>query len=122
MLADIEVHGIQEMTSNLMPPKVNFDLSFTVNIPNRDDCILPKDDLMRADICWFRDDSEILSGSGTSVNSCRPRRAISTCLGSYAAVFHADIFAIDLYVERLTKSDFAHKTIKIFFGEPSVSE
>ncbi|XP_074034177.1 uncharacterized protein isoform X1 [Leptinotarsa decemlineata] len=122
LLVDIGSHSILEITSDFMRPTVNYELPYKVLFPSREDWILREKEILRADSCWFTDGSKTPSGSGAGVFSRRPRTELSTYLGTYAIVFQAEIYSIELCAERLDKSNLTHKSIKIFSDSQAALE
>lgn len=67
---DTEAQSILEITSDLMHPKINFDVHYSVIIPSRNDWIFRKEESLDADSCGC-----ILSQSQTKISTCLvPRR------------------------------------------------
>lgn len=88
-----------------MPFTANLELPYTVIIPNREDWILHRENLVSAYRYWLTDSSKTLSGSGVGAYCCGLRADTSNCLASYALI-QLDIHASALCVERLMESDF----------------
>lgn len=66
LLVDNESHIILRMTFDVNPPTINFNLPYTVVIPNREHSILWKKELLDGDSGWFTNGSTTRLDSGAS--------------------------------------------------------
>ncbi|KAJ8950819.1 hypothetical protein NQ318_012681 [Aromia moschata] len=84
-----------------------------IHIPSRDDWDNINNTICQNGIIWFTDGSKIGDKSGAGVYSKTTRTKLYFALGSYASVFHAEIYAILACGMEILKTAPKRRTIQI---------
>ncbi|XP_069357560.1 uncharacterized protein [Maniola hyperantus] len=101
------------MPSDTMIPKYNFQRSFSVEIPDREDWTNNKITWPSGCLKWFTDGSKSGKDVGCGIYGEKPRIKLYRNLGAYTSIFQAEVYAIIKCVETILQHNHVNKTIYI---------
>lgn len=106
-----EIEKVNMLPKDDMPLTYNFDINFKVDIREREGWTLNNLNLKRGSITWYTDGSKTNLGTGAGVKG--PREKLSFPMGMKATVFQAEIYAINMCIQKILEKGTrgAHITI-----------
>lgn len=102
------------ITSNtdVMIPKLDFDIRFEVSFPERSTYTSPYFSSAGDTSDWYTDGSKTDAGSGSGIYNCHTQIAVA--LGNSASVFQAELYAITVCARHILNADNFGEKINIF--------
>ena len=106
--------------SDYMLSKYNFNSSFTVLIPNREEWQEQEINICEPNDIWFTDGSKMSEGTGSGIYHWNTNECFSFPLGYKASVYQAELYAIEICVRKCLEIETTNKNIFIYSDSQAV--